>query len=64
MRKGTSPEVVRGWNGWKKRMNWRYSGIFWSARPIDKMEMNLVMLNRIAVKMTGDTWRKMIILEP
>ena len=31
---------------------------------MEEMEMNLVMLNRIAAKMTGDTWRKMIILEP
>jgi len=58
MIKGASPVVVRGWNAWKKRTNFRYSGIFCRVSPIGEIEMNLVMLKKRERMMTGKTWVK------
>jgi len=55
MSRGARPVVVRGWKAWKKRINWRYWGIFWSVGPIGEMEMNLVMLKRRDNKIMGNT---------
>ena len=54
--KGASPVVVRGWKAWKKRINLRYSGIFWRSGPTGEMEMNLVMLKMREKQITGMTW--------
>ena len=55
MSRGATPVVVRGWKAWKKRINLRYWGIFWSVGPMGEMEMNLVMLKRMEKTMTGKT---------
>ena len=53
IRRGPSPVVVRGWKAWKKRMNFKYWGIFWSVGPKGEMEMNLTVLNISAKMITG-----------
>ena len=58
MMSGARPVVVRGWNAWKKRINLRYWGIFWSVRPRLVMEMNLGMLRRRERRMTGEMWKR------
>ena len=55
MRSGASPVVVRGWKAWKKRINLRYKGIFWSSGPTGEMDMNFVILKSIDKTMTGKT---------
>ena len=54
--------VMRGWKAWKKRINLRYWGIFWSDWPIGEMEMNLVMLKTRAKMITGIMRRIVIVL--
>ena len=56
MMRGASPVVVRGWTAWKKRMNLRYWGIFWSEGPSGEMDMNFVMLKTSEKNTTGIMW--------
>ena len=60
MQRGARPVVVSGWKAWKKRMNFKYSGIFWRSGPSGEIAINLVMLKINERLSTGTMWQRIV----